>query len=298
MSEKAEVHRNSKNTIFLDIFTTPKYSLEMLKTLHPEMTGLTERDVRLVTLNPVILNGQYNDLALLVRDRLIIFVEAQSTWSVNIILRILLYLAGTYQEYIAERNLNVYGSKKLKIPEPEFFVIYTGKRRIEKEIISLREDFWNNSDVPIDLSVKVIHSENEKDIIGQYIIFTHVLDDQIRIFGRKKSAVESAIRICQDRGVLREYLEGRKKEVVDIMVMLFDQSYAMEVYGRERELEGEKRGEKRGEKKGEKKGKIKGMVEICRKLGVTFDEAVRMVVEGSDLSEDAAPKYVRELWGS
>ena len=63
-----QVRRVVKNTVFLDLFSLPEYQLQMVQTLHPEMTDLTEADIKTLTLNPVILNGQYNDLALLVRD--------------------------------------------------------------------------------------------------------------------------------------------------------------------------------------------------------------------------------------
>ena len=38
----------------------------------------------------MVTNHQYNDLAFLVRDKLMLFVEAQSTWSKNILLRLFL----------------------------------------------------------------------------------------------------------------------------------------------------------------------------------------------------------------
>ena len=234
----------------------------MFQTLHPEMTDVTEDDIRTVTLNPVILNAQYNDLAILVRDKLIIFVEAQSTWSINILVRILLYLATTYQEYIIENKMYVYGT------------------RITKEIISLRNDFWNNPNAKLDMLVKVIHSENKNDVIGQYIIFCHVLDGQIKIHGRKKIAVENTINICQDKDVLREYLEGRKKEVIDTMVMLFDQDYATEAYGRERERIGE----------------IKGAVKTYKKLGTSIEETIRSLISTFALTTEEATKYVRRFW--
>ena len=287
-TEKTKVRRTVKNTIFLDLFSIPRYMLEMLKTLHPEMTDLKEGDIVPVTLNPVILKSQYNDLALLVKDKLIIFVEAQSTWSINILVRILLYLAATYQEYILERKLNVYTSFKLTIPEPEFYVIYTGGRKIDKDIISLREDLWHNPDAKIDLLVKVIHLESNDDVIGQYIIFTHVLDEQIKIHGRKKLAAENAIRICQDRGVLKDYLEGRKKEVVDIMMMLFDQDYAVTAYGWEQE--------RKGEKKGERKGAIENTVKMCQRFGRSVDEAVHMLAEDFNLTLEKASAYVNKFW--
>ena len=117
-----------------------------------------------------------------------------------------MYLAMTYQDYITEHGLFVYGSKKVELPKPEFYVIFTGKRKIEKEIITLREDYWSDPEASVDLKARIVFAENKDDIIGQYIIFCHVLDDQIKKYGRKPVAVEETIRICKNEGVLIEYL--------------------------------------------------------------------------------------------
>ena len=126
----------------------------------------------------------------------------------------------TYQDYISEHELNVYSTHKIDLPVPEFYVIYTGDRKIEKDVITLREDFFQNTAVNVDLSARVISAENKDDIIGQYIIFSHVLDEQVKIYGRTQKAVEETIRICKDMGVLKEYLTGREKEVIT-MTMTF-----------------------------------------------------------------------------
>ena len=99
--------------------------MQLFRTLHPEMTDITDVDLKTITLKQVITNHPYNDLAFQVRDRLMIFVEAQSTWSVNILIRILLYLADTIQSYLNDCNMDIHASRKLKIPVPEFYVIYT-----------------------------------------------------------------------------------------------------------------------------------------------------------------------------
>lgn len=88
-------------------------------------------------------------------------------------------------------------------------------------------------------------------IIGQYIIFCHVLDAQVRKFGRTREAAAQAIRICQERDVLADYLKGRESEVIDIMIMLFDQEYAEEQYGKAQRKEGIAEGRKEGRKEGE-----------------------------------------------
>ena len=64
-------------------------------------------------------------------------------------------------------------------------------------------------DCKIDLEAHVFKAETN-DIIGQYIIFCHVLDEQIKDKGRTREAAEEAIRICQNRGVLADYLKGRE----------------------------------------------------------------------------------------
>ena len=283
-----KARRSAKNTIFLDLFSIPEYQLQLLQALHPEMTDVTEADIKLITLNPVILNRDYNDLGLLVRDKLIILIEAQSTWTINILVRILLYLASTYHDYITDKKLNLYSSKIVKIPEPEFYVVYTGDKKFVKDTISLKEDFWNNPDSKLDLIAKVIYTENKNDIIGQYIIFCHVLDEQIRLYGRNKLAVVKTFEICQNDEVLKAYLETRKKEVITIMDLLFSDDFILEAYGLEKWQE--------GEAQGRLSGRLQGMIETCKKLGTSIGKTIKMVAESLGLSEEESAKYVHEFW--
>ena len=39
---KEKIFRNSKNSVFLDLFSIPEYLLQLVKTLHTEMAGLKE----------------------------------------------------------------------------------------------------------------------------------------------------------------------------------------------------------------------------------------------------------------
>ena len=55
------------------------------------------------------------------------------------------------------------------------------------------------------------------------------------------------IHICKDQDVLAEYLHDREKEVVDIMMTLFEQEYAVERYGDEKRAEGKAEGRTEGE---------------------------------------------------
>ena len=65
------------------------------------------------------------------------------------------------------------------------------------------------------------------DIINQYVRFCRVFNEQVRINGRTRKAVEETIRICQSEDVLKEYLDRQREEVIDIMLTLFDEETTM-----------------------------------------------------------------------
>ena len=74
---------------------------------------------------------------------------------------------------------------------------------------------------------------SENDIIGQYILFCRIYNEQRRRYGNTKQAVTETIRICKDRNVLKEYLESGEQEVVDIMMTLFGDEQILKAYAKE-----------------------------------------------------------------
>ena len=178
-------------------------------------------------------DADYNDLGFSVGNRLMILVESQSTWTLNIIIRALMYLIQTYHDYFKRTTQNLYGSKKVNMPIPELYVIFTGERKNIPDTISLSQEFFEGEKIAIDAEVKVLYQENEKDIIGQYIIFSKVYNEQRKLYGNTKQAITETIRICKDRNVLKEYLESKEQEVVDIMMTLFDDEQILKAYAKD-----------------------------------------------------------------
>ena len=156
-----------------------------------------------------------------------------------------MYLANTWQEYFEEKGLNIYGSKKISLPRPELYVVYTGDRKEHPEWIDLSEEFFAGQDSFINVKVKVLYGDEKHDIISQYVTFTKVYNEQVKLLGRTKEAVLETIRICKQQDVLAEYLTDREKEVVNIMITLFDQEYALKQYGKELKEEGIEEGIKK-----------------------------------------------------
>ena len=220
---EAVAKRTAKNSVFLDLFQNKNYLLKLYKTLHPEDITATEDSLTDITIKNVLTDNFYNDLGFIVDNKLMILIEAQSTWTINILVRALLYLAQSYHEYFQHTRQNYYKSKKVKMPKPELYVVFTGNKGKKPDKISLSKEFFEGADIDIEVKAKVIYESDQDNIINQYIIFCKVFNEQTGQHGMTQKSVLETIRICKDRNVLKEYLLEREKEVVTIMMSLFDE---------------------------------------------------------------------------
>ena len=230
MADGKRMKYSVKDTVFRDMFSKKKYLIQLYNALHPEDKTITQADLEIVTLQSILLNGIYNDLGFMVRGKqLMILVEAQSTWSANIVIRAIIYLMSTYQDYFNANQIQLYGSHKVKMPKPELYVIYTDDKGNHPDVLSLKDEFFPDTDCCIDAKVKMIYLQDSDDIIDQYIGFCRVCNEQVALNGRTLKAVKEIIRICRDRNLLKEYLSERETEVEEIMFTLFDQEHVWNI---------------------------------------------------------------------
>ena len=163
--------RTIKDSVFTNLFQDKKYLLQLYKALHPEDTDITEDKLTDITIKNVLTDNIYNDLGFVVReDKAVILVESQSTWTMNIIIRALMYMVQTYHDYFDRTKQNLYKSKKVKLPVPEIYVIYTGDRKTRPSEVSLAKEFFEGEQSSIDVKVKMIYDGEDGDIINQYVI--------------------------------------------------------------------------------------------------------------------------------
>ena len=222
MRVEPKANRNAKDSVFVNLFGRIEYLFQLYQSLHPEDTETRPSDLTIATLESHLVNQQYNDLAFLVRNRILILLEAQSSWSVNIVIRVFLYLANLWLKYINANKLDIYGSKALELPVPEFYVVYTGKRKSHPGEIRLNDAIFGGKDIGLDLRVKMLYGGESHNILDQYIAFTKILNGQFKMHGRTRNAVQETIRICLEQNVLTEYLREAREEVLSIMDILFD----------------------------------------------------------------------------
>ena len=255
--------RTVKDSVFRYLFSLSEYRVLLVKDLHPEDTDLRAEDVAEITLVPLLTDGRANDLGLKVRGRLIILVEAQSIFTLNIALRLLIYVAQSYEQEIAERELNVYGTKAVTLPKPEFYVVYTGTDDVPDEICL--SDLFEKAETAesaestgstntLELTVKVLRGGEPGSITQQYVRFCQIADEQRALYGYSLKTIRETIKICKREGILADFLAQHEKEVVDIMCPIYDAAHQRKLDIRDAREEGREEGERIGYQNGERVG--------------------------------------------
>jgi len=273
-----------KDSVFTFLFKLPEYARQLYLTLHPGDTGVKEDDCKIITLENVLTTDIYNDLGLLVRNKLILLVEAQSTFSLNIVLRLFLYLAMTWQEYVDEYSLDLYSTKPIVIPRPELYVVYTGDQEVS-DTLKLSAMYEGSGDA--ELTVHVLQYRGTHSIIDQYIGFCKIADEQRKKYGYTIKAVEETIRICIERNILVPFLRSREKEVHDIMTTLFNKERLMQIHDYNIKEEGRQEGIEKG---------ICAMITSMRKCSVDKKAVLQHVIDQFELSEELAKEKMEKYW--
>ena len=256
------VNRKVKDSVFTKLFSDPKYAFELYKTIHPEDTSSTESMLDIITLENIFTNGLYNDLGILLENRLMIFVEAQSSWNANMSIRTLFYISQTYEKYIKLKDLDVMSYNSIKIPKPEVYVIFTGERKEKPEFQYLSShfiDFSENDDKAIEVKVKMIYNYNNDNVVGQYIKFCKIFDEQMHLFPQdKRIAIKRTLEICLEKKVLVDFLKKNESEVNTIMKdFIFNEKLLNKIH-----IESEKRiAREQGLAEGRAEGREAGLAE-------------------------------------
>ena len=281
-----EMKRSIKDSVFTMLFQDPEYLRQLYLTLHPEDAGVLPEDMKLITLENVLTTGIYNDLGIQVRDRLILLVEAQSTFSANITLRMLLYLAATYKEYVKERKLDLYAGKAVSIPRPELYVVYTGRRETPDTLLlsGLYESAPEDGRVQhMELAVQILRDDGSGSVIDQYVRFCQISDEMRGRHGATLKAVQETLRECVRQNILTPFLMTREKEVSDIMISLFNQEEIQAIHDYNVAKQAQETA-------------LKQTVLLMRDLGVAREEAVRQLAKRYDLLQNDAETAVRQYW--
>ena len=255
--------RNSKDSVFVDLFSDESRVFRLYQDLHPEDKDAKLEDVKIRTLESTFVNTLCNDLGFTVGNKLIMLVEAQSDWCENIPLRMFFYVSATCRRYIDDLGLDEHDSAALKLPPIECYVVYSGPKDVPNKL-SLKEMCFDGLG-SLDLEITVLNAI-DGTIYGEYIGFCKEFDVQRKIRGRSVRCIQETIRVCIEKGYLADYLTAHKYEVITMVQRLFDEEVQRERYNKSLE----KRLEKEFREKALVEGIEKGRLETLKENAATM----------------------------
>ncbi|MCL2338180.1 MAG: Rpn family recombination-promoting nuclease/putative transposase, partial [Firmicutes bacterium] len=280
-------NREYKDSVFTKLFGEPDKMIELYNALSGSNLS-RDTPIEIATLTRALFMERLNDLAFIIDGKLVILIEHQSTVNENMPLRLLLYIARIYEHIIEDKS--IYRSTLIKLPRPEFYVLYNGTANFpDQRTLRLSDAFRDhpetmnrlNIDWPLELTVKVynMNAEYNKNIISRsihlhgYVQFVAKVREFMDSGLGLAEAIEAAIEYCISHGILAEFLDKNSREVRNMLFTEFDLETAKEVW-REEALE-------EGLEKGLEKGREEKAIDIARKLLAEglFPEQIAKVTE-------------------
>jgi hypothetical protein len=239
-----------------------------------------------VTLSNALFKGQLNDVAFVVDDRLVVLMEHQSTVNNNMPLRMLLYMAREYERMTKVKDL--YREKMIKIPAPEFIVLYNGREEFpdfkELRLSDAYKSKGGESNLELVAKVYNINKGRNADIVGRSPVLNGYAELIAEVNRNRETmepaeAIESAIKSCVERDILVYFLEKHGSEVLNMLFTEWNQDDALAVRYEEGIEDGIGKGIGIGREEGIGIGRNEGHSELFAlwEKGVSLAEAKKLL---------------------
>ena len=230
-------NRKYKDSVFTDLFGSDRDGKKNFLDLYNALSGSNYKLDKVKLERKVIEQSLYktfnNDVSWEIDGKLIVLVEHQSTVNENMPFRCLEYVTRIYEGIVPVKKR--YAEKVYKIPNPDFYVVYIGKKEqpLEQEL-RLSDAFYQKNGSKLELVVKVKNCSDSRelptvkncDILKQYCRFIEIVEQTYnerlpKISFRK--AIEKAI----SEGILVDYLDRKSREVINMLCAKYD--YKMDI---------------------------------------------------------------------
>ena len=224
-------NRKYKDSVFVDLFSEDEKAKENFLSLYNALHGTNLQlscPVENIKLDNVMYMNIINDVSCLVDNKIIVLAEHQSTINENMPLRFLQYIARLYEKL--QKPTDRYLRTLSKIPTPEFYVFYNGREDYPEMItLKLSDAFITKPEqMPLDLEVKVYNINKSKGAevlsrcktLDEYSLFIEEVRIQTQL--DPENGFTNAVKICIEKGILKEYLQRKSREVINMLIAEYD----------------------------------------------------------------------------
>lgn len=307
-----------KDRLFRMLFGFERYKenlLELYNALnHCHYTNADELEI--TTIENVIYIGMKNDTSFLLHGHMALY-EHQFTYNPNMPLRGLLYIGKLYQKYIEQRNYNIYGSKLIKIPAPQYVVFYNGDKELpDRTILKLSEAFekpvaegqfeWTAT------LLNINYGKNQElmahcQVLKEYAQFIDKCKTYVKIHTSTSEAITTAVNACIKENILKNFLITHRGEVLEVLLTEFDKEKYEKAIKKEAWEDGHEtgllKGHEAGLREGHKAGLLEGQaterqknitstIQMFINHGLTPEDAILEISKNFDLNIE----YVKKIW--
>ncbi|MBC6720093.1 Rpn family recombination-promoting nuclease/putative transposase [Treponema sp. Marseille-Q4130] len=269
----AKHNRRYKDSVFVDFFGEDKNAKSNFLSLYNALHGIhldISAELEPLRLEQVMYMAFRNDVAYLIDDKIIALVEHQATVNANMPLRFLQYAARLYEQIQNPRDRYLKHLKK--IPTPEFYVFYNGKEDYpESTTLRLSDAFMTIPEKPaLELVVSVTNINYNKGSkilhtckpLEEYTLFIEAVRRHTKL--DSENGFKNAIKECIQNDILREYLQRKSKEVMNMLIAEYDYDVDIAVQKEEALQEGEAKGFSLGVTQGISEGSYQAKLETAK----------------------------------
>jgi hypothetical protein len=297
------VNREYKNSVFTKLCEDKTRLIEIYNAVAKKNYS-PDTEVEIATLDDVLFLDRRSDVAFVIEDRVVVLVEHQSTLCENMPVRFLIYVGRVYEKLFSidpRLKRAIYKTKLLKIPKPEFYVLYNGRDEFpERKELRLSDAFHAADVMKTNVSewfggllelIVLVYNINEgfneeivkrSETLSGYAAFIASVRRRLLSGCTLEEAIGQAVRDCVERDILAEFLLAHSSEVINMLTAEFKIEEAVEVWKEEGFEEGIEKGREEGREEGRKEGREegieKGREEVAKNLlanGIPSDIIVK-----------------------
>ena len=288
-------NRKYKDSVFTDLFGSDRDAKKNFIELYNALSGndfkLNEVELERKIIEQTLYKTFNNDVSWEINGKLIVLVEHQSTVNENMPLRCLEYVTRIYEGIVPVKAR--YAEKVYKLPNPDFYVVYVGKKELpEEQELRLSDAFYTKDSSKLELVVTVKNCSSSKllpvvkkcSILKQYCRFIEIVEHNYNKLFPKKS-FKKAIEIAMEQGILKDYLDRKSREVINMLCAKYD--YKMDIAVKQEEAREE------GIAIGMQEGAQQKALELAKSF-YSNGASVELIAKSLDMPIEQVKKIIEE----
>jgi hypothetical protein len=225
-----------KDTLFRSLFSDERAFLSLYNAVSGSQYG-EDTEVVINTLSETLFTSRKNDVSGLIDGKVIVVAEQQSSPNENMPFRFLSHIARLYENTVTDKAA-IYRQSLVKLPRPEFIVLYNGLADYpDRRTLKLSDAFEEGKGgaASLELTATVINiAEGRNEAIAErcgalqgYIRFVGIvralqaaLQRENPLMKREsllEKAIAGGIAYCRQEGILADFFEKLSQEEVNML---------------------------------------------------------------------------------